>query len=102
VRREGPTRLGAHGSLCSTPRGYAWRMIVEDTVFANVAAYMWACQYGLALFENRVNEGLNHNVVIEVGAMVMAGRRTALLKDTTAPNLPTDFVGHNLQERGVR
>jgi hypothetical protein len=26
--------------------------------------------------------------------MVMAGRQTALLKDTTVPALPTDIVGH--------
>jgi hypothetical protein len=68
--------------------------IVEDTLFANVAAYMWACRYGFALFEDRVDEGVNYNVVIEVGAMVMAGRQTALLKDTTVPALPTDLVGH--------
>jgi hypothetical protein len=68
--------------------------IVEDTLFANVAAYMWACRYGFALFEDRVGEGLNYNVVIEVGSMVMAGRQTALLKDTTAPDMPTDLVGH--------
>lgn len=68
--------------------------IVEDTLFANVAAYMWACRYGFALFEDRVDEGINYNVVIEVGAMVMAGRQTALLKDETVPELPTDLVGH--------
>jgi hypothetical protein len=68
--------------------------IVEDTLFANVAAYMWACRYGFALLEDRVEEGMNYNVVIEVGAMVMAGRQTALLKDTTVPALPTDLVGH--------
>jgi hypothetical protein len=68
--------------------------IVDDTLFANVAAYMWACRYGFALFEDRVDEGVNYNVVIEVGAMVMAGRQTALLKDTTVPELPTDLVGH--------
>lgn len=68
--------------------------IVEDTLFANVAAYMWACQYGFALFENRIGLGLNYNLVIEVGAMIMAGRQTALLKDTTAPDMPTDLVGH--------
>jgi hypothetical protein len=68
--------------------------IVEDTLFANVAAYMWACRYGFALFEDRVDEGVNYNVVIEVGSMVMAGRQTALLKDTTVPELPTDLVGH--------
>lgn len=69
--------------------------IVEDTLFANIAAYMWGCQYGLALFENRVDEGLNYNVVIEVGAMIMAGRQTALLRDTkTVEKMPTDLVGH--------
>lgn len=68
--------------------------IVEDTLFANVAAYMWACQYGFALFENRVGLGLNYNLVIELGAMVMAGRQCALLKDATAPDMPTDLVGH--------
>jgi hypothetical protein len=68
--------------------------IVEDTLFANVAAYMWACRYGFALFEDRVELGLNYNVVIEVGAMIMAGRQTALLRDTAAPKMPTDLVGH--------
>ena len=68
--------------------------IVEDTLFANVAAYMWACQYGFALFEDRIGLGLNYNLVIEVGAMIMAGRACALLKDTTAPDMPTDLVGH--------
>ncbi len=68
--------------------------IVEDTLFANVAAYMWACQYGFALFEDRVDEGINYNVVIEVGAMVMAGRQTALLKDETVLDLLDDLVGH--------
>jgi hypothetical protein len=68
--------------------------IVEDTLFANVAAYMWACRYGFALLEDRVGEGMNYNVVIEVGVMVMAGRQTALLKDTTVAALPTDLLGH--------
>ena len=69
--------------------------IVEDTLFANIAAYMWGCQYGLALFEDRVGEGLNYNLVIEVGAMIMAGRQTALLRDgKTIEKMPTDLVGH--------
>lgn len=67
--------------------------IVDDGLLANVAAYMWACKYGLALFENRVGRGLNYNLVIEVGAMIMAGRRCVLLRDSTAPAMPTDFVG---------
>jgi hypothetical protein len=69
--------------------------IVDEDLFSNIAAYMWACQYGLGLFENRVGEGLNYNLVIEVGAMVMAGRRCALLRDElTVERMPTDLVGH--------
>jgi hypothetical protein len=84
------TALASHGLRLHL----ASDAIVEDTLFANVAAYMWACQYGFALFEDRIGLGLNYNLVIEVGAMIMAGRATALLKDTTAPEMPTDLVGH--------
>jgi hypothetical protein len=54
---------------------------------------MWACRYGVALFEDRVDRGLNHNLLIEVGAMIMTGRRCALLKDGSIEKMPTDFVG---------
>jgi hypothetical protein len=53
---------------------------------------MWACRYGVALFEDRVDRGLNHNLLIEVGAMLMTGRRCALLKDGSIERMPTDFV----------
>lgn len=67
---------------------------LDDELFGNVGAYMWACRYGIGLLENRSGRGLNYNVVIELGGMLMAGRRCALLKDRTAPTLPTDLVGH--------
>lgn len=54
---------------------------------------MWACQYGIAFFENRREKGLNYNLTIEVGAMLMAGRRCALLKDASIERMPTDLVG---------
>lgn len=68
------------------------RAIVDD-LWANVTAHMWACRYGVALFEDRVDRGLNHNLLIEVGAMIMTGRRCALLKDGSIEKMPTDFVG---------
>jgi len=68
------------------------RSIVDD-LWANVTAHMWACRYGVALFEDRVERGLNHNLLIEVGAMLMTGRRCALLKDGSIGRMPTDFVG---------
>lgn len=68
------------------------RAIVDD-LWDNVTAHMWASRYGVALFEDRVDRGLNHNLLIEVGAMIMTGRRCALLKDGSIEKMPTDFVG---------
>lgn len=68
------------------------RAVVDD-LWANVTAHMWACRYGVALFEDRVERGLNHNLLIEVGAMIMTGRRCALMKDGSIERMPTDFVG---------
>jgi hypothetical protein len=67
--------------------------MIHDDLWANVAAHMWGCQYGIAFFENRRDRGLNYNLSIEVGSMLMTGRRCALLKDTSVPKLPTDLVG---------
>lgn len=67
--------------------------IVDEDLWGNVAAYMWACRYGLGLAEDRVGRGLNYNLVIEVGAMMLAGRRCAVLKDETVAAMPTDLIG---------
>lgn len=66
---------------------------ITDDLWSNVTAHMWACRYGVAFFEDRVERGLNHNLLIEVGAMIMTGRRCALLKDGSIKQMPTDFVG---------
>lgn len=67
---------------------------VDDELHGNVGAYMWACRYGIGLLEDRMGKGLNYNVVIELGALLITGRRCALFKDKTAPRLPTDLAGH--------
>lgn len=69
---------------------------LDDDLYGNIAAHMWASRYGVGLFEDRANpkRGLNENMIIEVGSMVMTGRRCALLKDPTIARMPTDFVGH--------
>lgn len=64
-----------------------------DELWGNVAAHMWASNYGIAFFENRRGRGMNYNLVIEVGAMLMAGRRCLLLKDSSLERMPTDLVG---------
>jgi hypothetical protein len=66
----------------------------DDELFGNIAGHMWACKYGIGLFETRYGRDFNDNLQIEVGAMLMTGRRVALLKDEGTPDMPTDFVGH--------
>lgn len=66
---------------------------LDDDLLGNVAAYMWACQFGIGILEDRLKRGLNYNVLTEIGAMLMTGRRCALLKDKTSPALPTDLIG---------
>jgi hypothetical protein len=68
------------------------RALVDD-LWGNVAAHMWASHHGVAFFEDRRGRGMNYNLVIEVGAMLMAGRRCLLLKDTSIERMPTDLVG---------
>lgn len=68
------------------------RALVDD-LWGNVAAHMWASNFGIAFFEDRRGRGMNYNLVIEVGAMLMAGRRCLLLKDLSIERMPTDLVG---------
>jgi len=69
------------------------RAIVDD-LWANVAAHMWACRFGIGFFEARSERGLNYNLNIEVGSCLVLGRRLALLKDESLKAMPTDLVGH--------
>jgi hypothetical protein len=66
---------------------------MHDDLWTNVTAHMWASKYGIGLFEDRVDRGVNHNLTIEIGGMLTTGRRCALLKDSTVPTMPTDLVG---------
>jgi hypothetical protein len=87
VAREALSRHGLRLHLASD-------RTADDELFGNIAAHMWACKYGIGLFETRYGADFNDNLQIEVGAMLMTGRRVALLKDLDTPNMPTDFVGH--------
>jgi hypothetical protein len=68
---------------------------VDDVLFENVGAYMWGCQFGVAILESHPEKGLNYNVAFETGGMLATGRRCLLLKDKTAPKeLFTDLIAH--------
>jgi hypothetical protein len=89
VINVGRSALQAHGLVLHL----ANERQLDDDLWGNVAAHGWACRYGLGLFEDRTGEGTNKNLIIEIGSMLMTGRRCALLKDVSAPDMPTDLVG---------
>jgi hypothetical protein len=68
---------------------------MDDDLWTNIAAHMWASKYGIAFFEDMAEpkRGINYNLTIEVGGMLVAGRRTAMLKDESIATMPTDLVG---------
>lgn len=67
--------------------------MAEDTLWANVVTYMWACKYAVVLMDS-ADGVLNSNVLIEIGGMLMTGRRCAILRDKSVPTMPSDLVGH--------
>jgi hypothetical protein len=77
---------------------------LDDDLFGDIAAHAWACRYGVGLFEDRLGRGLNKNMLIEMGSMLMTGRRCLMLKDVTIgaaggasldkETIPTNLVGH--------
>jgi hypothetical protein len=68
------------------------RQIMDD-LWPNVAAHIWGCKYGVAFFEDRRKRGVNYNLTIEVGSVLVLGRRVAILKDESIEQLPTDLTG---------
>jgi hypothetical protein len=67
--------------------------MAEDTLWANVVTYMWASKFAIVLMDS-ADGVLNSNVLIEIGGMLMTGRRCAILRDTSVPEMPSDLVGH--------
>jgi hypothetical protein len=67
--------------------------MAEDTLWANVVTYMWASKYAIVLMDS-ADGLLNSNVLIEIGGMLMTGRRCAILRDKSVPAMPSDLVGH--------
>ncbi|WP_162599927.1 hypothetical protein [Nocardioides solisilvae] len=67
--------------------------MAEDTLWANVVTYMWASKYAIVLMDS-ADGVLNSNVLIEIGGMLMTGRRCAILRDKSVPAMPSDLVGH--------
>lgn len=72
----------------------------KDQLWENVRAYMGACRYGIAIFEDIDKRDFNPNISIELGYML--GTKPPLsvliLKERRLESLPTDILGHLYKE----
>lgn len=65
----------------------------HDDLFFNVLTYVYACDFGIAVFERIEMEQFNPNVALEVGYMLALTKPVCLLKDRTLTTLQVDLIG---------
>lgn len=66
----------------------------SETLWANVKAYMDACDFGIAIFEQVDEKNFNPNVSLELGYMLAKNKGVLLLKDLHLTDMPSDILGH--------
>lgn len=62
-------------------------------LYYNILSYIYAADFGIAVFERIDDENYNPNVAFEVGFMTALNKPICLLKERTLKNLPTDIIG---------
>ncbi|HOW96316.1 MAG TPA: hypothetical protein P5567_14000 [Kiritimatiellia bacterium] len=72
---------------------------VAPQLWDNVASFLLACKYGIAVFtriekESTIQEEFNPNVSLELGFCLSRGRSVLILKDSFLPRLQTDLIGY--------
>ena len=64
-----------------------------DDLLPNIKTYMYACDFGVAVYDRITEDDFNPNVSLEVGYMLGMGKNVLLLKDKTLKSLQTDLTG---------
>ena len=62
-------------------------------LYYNILSYIYAADFGIAVFERIDDDLFNPNVAFEVGFMFALNKKVCLLKEKTLKSLPTDIVG---------
>jgi protein-tyrosine-phosphatase len=70
----------------------------DDTLWENVKRYMEGSKYGIAIFDNIEEKGINPNVCIELGYMLGQYKRCLILKEKNIDKLPVDLSGRLYKE----
>ena len=67
--------------------------LTDRNLWNNVCLYMIACNQGIAILEDRIEDELNPNVALEYGFMRALNKPALLLKDVAFRNLRADIMG---------
>lgn len=73
-----------------------------DDLLSNVLTYIYACDFGISVFERITEDDFNPNVSFEVGYMLGLKKDICILKDKTLKNLPSDLAGRLYKEFDIQ
>lgn len=65
----------------------------HSDLYYNILSYIYAADFGIAVFERIDDDLFNPNVAFEVGFMFALNKKVCLLKEKTLKGLPTDIIG---------
>lgn len=69
-----------------------------DDLMNNILAYIYACDFGIAVHERITTENPNSNVAMEIGIFIGLGKPVCLLKERTLNKLNSDLAGKLYKE----
>jgi cell division protein FtsZ len=70
----------------------------HNDLYYNTLSYIYACDFGIAIFERIQDESFNPNVAFEVGFMHGINKHVCNLKDSSMAHLHTDIMGKLYRE----
>lgn len=71
-------------------------------LYYNILSYIYASDFGIAVFERIKNENYNPNVAFEVGYMFGINKEVCLLKECSLKSLHTDIIGRIYKEFDIQ
>ncbi len=73
----------------------------HDDLFPNILTYIYACDFGIAIYENIIDNKHNPNVALEVGIMFGLGKKVCLLKQR-GTEMYSDITGKLYKEFDIQ
>lgn len=73
----------------------------HDDLFSNILTYIYACDFGVAIYENILDNRHNPNVALEVGVMYGLGKKVCLLKQR-GTDMYSDITGKLYKEFDIQ